>query len=70
MQNNKGFTIIELMIAVAIIGVLAAVAIPAYANYMDRAKVAEVSSIAGSYKISVAECLQDKGSACTVADLP
>lgn len=59
------------MIAVAIIGVLAAIAIPAYAAYLDRSKIAETSSIAGSYKVALAECIQQKGlSGCKKADLP
>lgn len=57
-MKNKGFTIIELMIAVAIIGVLAAVAIPAYGNYLNRAKVSEAFNMLGPFKHSFAECYQ------------
>ena len=52
---QKGFTLIELMIVVAIIGILAAVAIPAYQDYTKRAKVTEGLSLAGSAKTAVAE---------------
>ena len=55
MNAQKGFTLIELMIVVAIIGILAAVAIPAYQDYTKRAKVTEGLSLASSAKTTVAE---------------
>jgi type IV pilus assembly protein PilA len=53
--NQQGFTLIELMIVVAIIGILAAVAIPAYQDYTIRAKVTEVLVIGASAKTSISE---------------
>ncbi len=55
MKKQHGFTLIELMIVVAIIGILAAVALPAYQDYTVRAKMAEVIGLAAAAKTSVSE---------------
>jgi len=60
-KGQQGFTLIELMIVVAIIGILAAVAIPAYQDYTIRAQVTEGMSLASGAKTAMAEFYQQKG---------
>ena len=69
---QKGFTLIELMIVVAIIGILAAVALPAYKTYADKAKFSEVILAAGSAKVASDLCIQTGtgGATGTEGDCP
>ena len=70
---QQGFTLIELMIVIAIIGILAAIAIPAYQNYTIRAQVSEGLSLAGGIETAFDECYANHGTASgtcsTLADL-
>ncbi|MDE4454491.1 pilin [Psychrobacter sp. DAB_AL62B] len=72
---QKGFTLIELMIVVAIIGILAAIAIPQYQNYITKSQVSRVMGETGAIKTAVEDCVnsgKETGSAagnCTAADL-
>lgn len=64
---QQGFTLIELMIVVAIIGILAAIAIPAYSNYVKKAKFTEVVQASQAVKTAAEICIQDLGIAAGAA---
>ena len=69
MRNmQKGFTLIELMIVVAIIGILAAIAIPQYQDYITRAKWQDNIAKVQSFKTAIAECLQNQGGVMAECD--
>jgi type IV pilus assembly protein PilA len=69
MKKQQGFTLIELMIVVAIIGILAAIAIPAYQDYTIRAQVSEGLNLSGGAKAAVTEYFQDRGVMPTTNDM-
>jgi len=66
-QTQKGFTLIELMIVVAIIGILAAIALPAYQDYTIRSKVSEALTMASAAKLAVAETAASEGGLAKVS---
>ena len=68
MQTQKGFTLIELMIVIAIIGILAAIAVPQYQSYSDRARFTEVVASSGPFKTG-AEVAWQTGRVTALADL-
>ena len=70
MNAQKGFTLIELMIVVAIIGILAAIAIPQYQNYIAKSQVNRVMGETGGLKANVENCMNDGRTTAVVSNIP
>ena len=68
-KDQKGFTLIELMIVIAIVGILAAIALPAYQDYIVRAKISEAVAGMAEAKTSVTEYIAVQGSIPALADV-
>lgn len=66
--HEKGFTIIELLVVVAIIGILAAIAVPSYLSYTKKSAYTEVIQATGPYKLAVETCYQLQGGGASVAN--
>ncbi len=69
MNSQKGFTLIELMIAVAVVGILASIAVPAYSNYVKRGRIAEATSELSAWRVRMEQYYLDNrtylnGAAC------
>ena len=69
LKKQQGFTLIELMIVVAIIGILAAIAIPAYQDYIARSQVSEASTLIGGARTAIEEDVAQNGAFPTTAEL-
>ncbi len=70
MKNQKGFTLIELMIVIAIIGILASIAIPAYGNYVKKSKFADVIQQVAPIKLAIDICFQRENDAAACDTWP
>jgi type IV pilus assembly protein PilA len=65
---QQGFTLIELMIVVAIIGILAAIAVPQYQNYVTKARWADLNTATAPFKQAISQCLQENQGTLTSCD--